>query len=223
MDTYKVRLARRIVTVIGPSVLTLIALMFVGCGGGASNPSSAVTSNPSAADVTAPTITTHPASQEVTAGSTATFSVANTGSHRFSINGARMELRLAGRHPRATPRRQRPLVTMARQIDVVVSNSAGRATSNPATLTVKAGKLALDASTTSLSLRHRCGNVSSSTMRSVITQQHRHGNRDDFIRRKPPVRASPLSGVAPGTFLSPGQSATLDATFAPCGQRKRAW
>ena len=200
-------------TLIGPSALTLTALMFAGCGGGAgSNPSSATTSNPSSADVTAPAITTHPASQEVTAGSTATFSVANTGTAPILYQWWKNGTAIIGATSSSYTTPATSASDNGSKIDVVVSNSAGKATSNPATLTVKAGKLALDASTTSLSFG--TVNVSSNTMRSVtLTNTGTATVTILYVEASGPGFTA--SGVATGTFLSPGQSATLDATFAP--------
>ena len=84
----------------------------------------------------APSITAQPVSQTITAGQTATFSVAGTGtapmSYQWQNNGAAISGATASTYQTA--------VTTASDngslFTVVVSNSAGSVTSNPATLTV---------------------------------------------------------------------------------------
>lgn len=88
------------------------------------------------APTTAPTITTHPAAQTVTVGSRVTFSVAAGGSTPLSYVWRRNGIALAG----AT--QSSYVIAAATTADagnysVVVSNSAGSATSNSAALTVQ--------------------------------------------------------------------------------------
>ncbi|PYU10786.1 MAG: hypothetical protein DMG37_19065, partial [Acidobacteria bacterium] len=106
-----------------------------GCAGlvsGGSNPPSPLT----------PAITAQPANQTVTAGQAATFSVTATGTapltYQWQKNGA--NITGASSSSYTTP------VTMTSEsgstFDVVVSNTAGTATSNAATLTVNAAAVA---------------------------------------------------------------------------------
>ena len=110
-------------------VLSLIAIgASVGCGGGSPSSTGGVG--------TAPLITNQPASQTVTVGQAATFSVAATGTsplrYQWQKNGAAISGATSATY--TTP------ATMSAdngsQFSVVVSNSAGSATSNAATLTV---------------------------------------------------------------------------------------
>ena len=107
-----------------------------------SNSAGSVTSSTAKLTVTAaavpPSITTQPANQTVTAGQTATFSVAATGtaplSYQWRQNGANISGAIAASYTT-------PSTTSANNgatFDVIVSNSAGSATSNAATLTVTA-------------------------------------------------------------------------------------
>ena len=96
----------------------------------------------------APTITTEPASQTVTAGQTATFTVVATGaaplSYQWNKNGAAISGATSSSYTT-------PATTSSdngAQFTVVVSNSAGSITSNAATLTVNSA--ALTVTTTSL-------------------------------------------------------------------------
>ncbi|PYU09127.1 MAG: hypothetical protein DMG37_24295, partial [Acidobacteria bacterium] len=84
----------------------------------------------------APAITTQPSSQTVTAGQTATFSVTATGTAPLSYQWQKNGLNIAGA---TSSTYMTPVTTTADSgstIDVVVSNSAGTATSDAATLTV---------------------------------------------------------------------------------------
>jgi len=84
----------------------------------------------------APSITTQPASQTVTAGQTATFSVTSSGAaplnYQWSKNGAAITGAISASY--TTP--ATATSDSGSQFTVVVSNSAGNVTSNAATLTV---------------------------------------------------------------------------------------
>ncbi len=105
-----------------------------------SNTSGSVTSSGATltvnAPVVAPSITTQPLSQTVTAGQTATFSVATTGtsvSYQWQKNGAAIGGATSSTY-------QTPATTVSdslSQFTVVVSNSSGSVTSSGVTLTVK--------------------------------------------------------------------------------------
>jgi Malectin domain/Immunoglobulin domain/PQQ enzyme repeat len=116
----------------------------------ASNSSGSVTSNPATLTVNsavAPTISSHPASQAVTAGETATFSVTANGtsplSYRWQKNGSAINGATASTYTT-------PAATMAdngAQFAANVSNAMGSVTSNEATLTVNAVSAAVDVTT----------------------------------------------------------------------------
>ena len=92
--------------------------------------------------VVAPTITTQPLNQTVTAGQTATFSVVAGGTAPLSYQWQKNGVNIAG----ATASSYTTLATgttdSGSTFDVVVSNTAGNATSTKATLTVTAGAVA---------------------------------------------------------------------------------
>jgi hypothetical protein len=171
---------------------------------------SATTASPPA--TIAPTITTQPISQTVIAGQSATFSTANAGTaplgYQWQKNGSPISGATSSSY--TTP----PAATSdnGSQFTVVVSNPAGSVVSNAAVLTVKLPSLILNTSTTSLSFGSV--NVSNSTSQTVTLTNAGNGN----------VAISSISvsgagfnasGVSSGTVLTPGQSATLGATFAP--------
>src|SRR4029077_4149558 len=111
-----------------------------------SNTAGSVTSNAATLTVNAaavaPSITTQPASQTVTAGQTASFSVAATGTAPLSYQWNRNGTAISGEPRPSSP----PPATInsdnGAQFTVLVSNSAGSATSSAATLTVNAAPVA---------------------------------------------------------------------------------
>src|SRR2546427_480294 len=112
----------------------LLALFLAGCGAGSNT-----ASDPVAA---APLITTQPASQPVTAGQMATFSVVAAGgaplNYQWEKNGAAISGATSASYTTAAT----VLADSGSQFAVVVSNSVGSVTSNSATLTVTAAATA---------------------------------------------------------------------------------
>src|SRR5256714_1549714 len=111
-----------------------IGIVSAGCGGyvSATNPAPPVV----------PSISTQPASQTVTAGQTATFTVVATGTAPLSYQWRKSGTAISGA---TAPTYTTPATTSAdsgAQFTVVVTNTAGSVTSNAATLTVNASATA---------------------------------------------------------------------------------
>jgi hypothetical protein len=141
-----------------------------------SNSTGSVTSNGATLTVTAaavaPSITTQPVSQTVTAGQTATFSVAGTGTAPLSYQWQKNKTAISGATSASytTP----PTVTSdsGSQFTVTVSNSTGSVTSNNASLTVNATPVAItvnpnNATVTVGSTQQFVGNVTGSSNTAV--------------------------------------------------------
>ncbi|MEY4088274.1 MAG: hypothetical protein RJB55_545, partial [Verrucomicrobiota bacterium] len=105
-----------------------------------SNPAGTATSAPANVTVTAsaPVITRHPAAMSVTAGQSAQFSVEASGSQPFTFQWRRNGVVIAGATAATLPLPTTRVADAANApgYTVVISNSAGSATSAPATLTV---------------------------------------------------------------------------------------
>ena len=117
--------AKQIVTAL---VACAMSLALTACGGSGSSPP---TETP-----TAPTITTQPANQSAVAGQTATFSVAASGSAPFTYQWKKNGIDIAGATNSIYTTSATSIGDSGALYSVVVSNSAGTATSSTATLTV---------------------------------------------------------------------------------------
>ena len=158
-----------------------------------------------------PTITTQPASQTVTAGKTASFTVVATGTATLAYQWSKNGTAIAGA---TSPTYTTPAETTTdnnAQFTVAVSNSAGNATSNAAILTVSSSTLLLNSSSSSLNF----GSVTmpkSSTQTVTLTNA---GNSSVTISNVTVSGAGFNATGASGVILTPGQTTTLTATFAP--------
>src|SRR5207302_1356611 len=120
-------------------LLLAIGIVNAGCGGyvaPATNGSSAAGSS------TAPSITNQPASQTVTAGQTATFSVGASGTAPLSYQWKKNGTAISGATSSSYTTSATTSADNGSQFTVVVSNTAGHLTSNAATLTVSATAVA---------------------------------------------------------------------------------
>jgi hypothetical protein len=160
----------------------------------------------------APTISTQPASQSVIAGKTATFTVVASGTapmtYQWSKNGVAINGATASSYttPAETTSDNNAKFTL------VVSNSAGNATSNAAILTVTASTLLLNSSSANVSF----GNVSVSSSGTQSVTLTNAGNAAITISNVTIAGASfNATGVSSGLILNPGQSASLTTTFSP--------
>jgi len=110
--------------------LLTVALNLAGCGGSGSKPGTAAGSG------TAPAVTTQPANQAVTVGQTATFLVTAAGTAPLAYQWQKGTTPISGATSASYTTPATTTADNGTQFTVVVSNSVGSTTSNPATLTV---------------------------------------------------------------------------------------
>ena len=109
--------------------------------GTATSSNATLTVTPVSAPV-APTITTHPASQSVVVGQSATFSVVANGSATLAYQWQKNDSKLDGATSSTYTLPATSLADSGAQYSVVVTNGAGTVTSDKATLTVTAAPVA---------------------------------------------------------------------------------
>jgi hypothetical protein len=159
----------------------------------------------------APTIASQPANQTVLAGQTATFSVAANGlapmTYQWSKNGS-----VIGSATSATYTTPAETTTDNNaQFTVTVSNNAGNVHSSSATLTVNATSLILNSSSTAMNF----GSVTVGTNGSQNVTLTNAGNSNITVSNVSVSGAGFNASGVNGLILTPGQTATLTATFTP--------
>ena len=127
-------------TVTTPTTVTMYGASISGGYGGATGSTVVtITVNPAA---TAPSITTQPGNQTVTAGQTASFSVTATGTAPLSYQWRKNGTNISGATSSSYTTPATTTSDSGSTFSVVVTNSAGSATSNNATLTVNPAAVA---------------------------------------------------------------------------------
>jgi hypothetical protein len=158
-----------------------------------------------------PSITTQPASQTVTAGQAATFSVLASGggplSYQWMKNGASISGATSSTY--STPATS--AADSGSQFTVAVSNSAGNIISSAAVLTVaSAGQLT--ASTTNLSY----GNVKVGSSNMLpVTLTNSGGSNVSISNVTLSGAGLSASGVSSGLILAAGKSTAMNVMFTP--------
>ena len=170
-----------------------------------------ITSNSSTSAV-APTISSQPASATVSAGQTASFNIAATGTSPMTYQWSKNGLAISGANSSTYTTPAETSADNNAKFTVAVSNAAGSATSNAAILSVSASSLLLNSSASSLNFGSV--NVSSNSTQTVTLTNA--GNSSVTISNVS-VSGSGFnaSGISSGLILAPGQTAALTATFAP--------
>jgi Abnormal spindle-like microcephaly-assoc'd, ASPM-SPD-2-Hydin len=191
----------------------LVALSITGCTG-LTGAGSVAAKSSSATTPVVLAITTQPVSQSVAVGQPATFSVAATGTGTLSYQWNRGGAAIAGA---TSASYMTPATTSSDNgavYTVIVTDSTGSLTSNAATLTVSAATHVLKASTTSLNFSSV--NIGSNSILPVVLTNG--GNSAVTISNVTISGAGyTAGGVQSGQILNPGQTATLNVTFAPSG------
>jgi hypothetical protein len=175
--------------------------------------SNAATLTVTAASV-APSITAQPSPQTVTAGQPATFAVTATGTATLTYQWMRNGAAIGGATSATYTIPATTTSDNGAQFSVTVRNASGSATSNAAALTVNAATFLLNVSTANLSFANV--NIGSNTSLNVTFTNA--GNSSVTVSSVTISGAGfTAGGVSTGQILTPGQTATLDVTFAPAG------
>jgi Abnormal spindle-like microcephaly-assoc'd, ASPM-SPD-2-Hydin/Immunoglobulin I-set domain/Immunoglobulin domain len=176
--------------------------------GSATSNSAILTVNPAPV---APSITTQPSSQTITAGQTATFSVTASGTAPLTYQWRKNGTAISGATSASYTTPAETTSDNGAQFTVVVTNSAGNATSNAATLTVNAvppGALTPD--TTTLSF----GNVIVSNSSALGVTFTNSGSVNITVSSVTISGAGfTSSGIGNGQIITPGQVVTSPATL----------
>jgi hypothetical protein len=167
-----------------------------------------------ASSTVAPSITLQPVSKTVIAGNTASFTVAATGTAPLTFQWKKNGVAISGATSSAYSTPAETTTDNNAQFTVSVSNSPGSSTSNAATLTVKAATFLLSCNTPSLNFGSV--NVSSNSAKTVTFTNA--GNSTVTVSHVTVSGAGfNAGGISSGLMLTPGQTASLTATFAPSG------
>ena len=177
-----------------------------------SNAAGTVTSNAAILTVNVPpSITAQPASQTVTTGQTATFSVTASGTAPLNYQWQKNGTAISGATSSTYTTPSTTISDNGAQFTVTVSNSLGTMSSNAATLTVTTpGQLSSSAS----SLLFGNVNVGSSSTQPV-TVTNSGGSNVTINNVTISGAGFSANGISTGLILSPGASATMNVMFAP--------
>src|SRR5215469_6420193 len=172
-----------------------------------------VTHSSSSAPANAPTITSQPVNQTVTAGQSATFTVAASGtaplSYQWQKNGANISGATSSSYSTAATTTSDNGSTY----DVVVSNSAGTVTSNVATLTVNAAPApAIQVSSSSFNFGN---DVVGTTTSQTLTITNTGTAALNITQINKTGAAFSASGFTLPLNLSAGQLANITVAFLP--------
>ena len=181
--------------------------------------SGSVTSNPAPLKVlapvtsSAPSISSQPASTAVTVGQTATFTVAANGSGTLTYQWNRNGAAIGGATSASYTTPATAASDNGAQFSVTVTNSIGSASSGAAILTVNASPtFILNASQTSLNFSSV--NIGSSSKLPVNFQNAGTGNVT-ISNVTISGAGYTAAGISTGQIVTPGQTVTLEVTFAP--------
>ena len=147
-------------------------------------------------------------------GQTATFSVAASGTAPLSYKWMKNGTAITGATSSSYTTPATTTSDSGSQFTVSISNSAGNATSNPATLTVNAIASQLTVSPSTLSFGNLDVGASSSKSLTLTNSSSASITISNDSISGPGFN---VSGVSSGLILAAGKTATLNVTFAPTG------
>ena len=172
--------------------------------------------------LTAPSITTQPANQTVTAGQTATFSVLAAGTmplgYQWQKNGVNITAANAATY--TTP--ATTTADSASTFQAVVTNTAGTITSSPATLTVNPASPGIGLSTTSLTYANQVVGTTSAVQTVTVTSNGSSALVLSGVAVSGDYAETDTCGGSTGITLQVGSTCTISVTFTPTTTGTRA-
>jgi len=161
---------------------------------------------------TPPSISTQPASKTVIAGQTATFSISATGTAPMTYQWNKGATTISGATSASYTTPATTTADNGAQFTVTITNAAGKATSNAATLTVTAATATLNASQTTLNFSSI--NIGSN---SILPVTFTNGGNSNVTISNITISGAgyTASGISSGQIVAPGKTATLNVTFTP--------
>jgi hypothetical protein len=164
------------------------------------------------AKVNPPSITSEPASQTITAGQTAKFSVTATGTAPLTYQWQKNGAAISGANSSSYTTPAETASASGSQFSVLVGNSAGSVLSAAATLTVNPVPGTLTPSATSLNF----GSVNVGANSALNVTFTNSGSSSVTISKV--TISGPgftASGISAGLVIAPGQNAAMSVVFAP--------
>src|SRR6266404_3025379 len=171
-----------------------------------------LTGTGSITSVAAPSITTQPTSRTVTAGQTATFTVAATGTSPLTYQWKKSGSAISGATSSSYTTPATTSSDNGAQFTVVVSNSAGSVTSNATTLTVNSASAGLGVSPASLTFGSQTVGTASATQ--YITVTNRTTTTVTFTASFTGDFGFAGTGTC-GSSVAAGASCTISVKFTP--------
>jgi hypothetical protein len=155
------------------SAALLMASVLAACGGGSSSESTSAASPAM--------ITTQPANQSVSVGQTATFTVAAAGTSPLMYQWQKNAANISGATSASYATPATTAADTGSKFAVVVSNSLGSVTSNPATLTVNPASSSIDVTTYHYDNLRTGQNLNETTLTPANVTQSKFGQLGAFI------------------------------------------
>ena len=161
----------------------------------------------------APTITTQPANQTVTAGQTATFTVVAGGTAPLSYQWQKSGVNIAGATSASYTTQVTTTTDSGSTFDVVVTNTAGTVTSAAATLTVNAAPTpAIQVNPTSINFGN---DVVGTNLSQALIIRNTGTAALTITQVNPTVSVFSVSGFSLPLNVAAGQQTTITVAFRP--------
>ena len=165
--------------------------------------------------LTSPSITTQPGNQTVIAGQTATFSVAASGSGPLGYQWQKNTANIAGANSATYTTPATTTGDSGSTFQVLVTNTAGTVTSNPATLTVNPASPGISLSSTSLTFAGQVIATTSAAQTITVASNGSTALIISTIAVTGDYTQTNTCGVSSGITLQVGSTCAISVMFTP--------